>query len=103
MNKVYSISEIENKTKEIFQKNKVIRAYLFGSYAYGNPDGESDIDIALDTGGNISFLRVCGVMEELSKTLEKDIDLFDFREIERGSDIIKEITQRGILLYEAQH
>ena len=101
MDKIYSIDEIENKSKYIFQKNNVIKAYLFGSYAYGNPDGKSDIDIALDTGGNISFLRVCGVMEELSQIFEKNIDLFDFREIERESDIMKEIIQRGVLLYEA--
>ena len=103
MDKIYSVSEIEKKSKEIFRKNNVIRAYLFGSYAYGNPGGNSDIDIALDTGGSISFLRVCGVMEELSQILEKNVDLFDFREIEKNSDIMKEITQRGILLYEAQH
>ena len=102
MDKIYSIDEIENKTKTIFHKNNVIKAYLFGSYAYGNPDGKSDIDIALDTGGNISFLRVCGVMEELSQLLGKDVDVFDFREIEKGSNIMKEIMQRGVLLYEAK-
>ena len=101
MDKIYSVSEIENKSREIFQKNNVIRAYLFGSYAYGSPGDNSDIDMALDTGGNISFLRVCGVMEELSQILEKKVDLFDFREIEQDSDIMKEITKKGILLYEA--
>jgi len=102
MDKIYSVSEIENKSREIFQKNNVIKAYLFGSYAYGKPGNNSDIDMALDTGGRISFLRVCGVMEELSQIFEKKVDLFDFREIEQESDIMKEITKKGILLYEAQ-
>ncbi|MCL2813870.1 MAG: hypothetical protein FWD23_04650 [Oscillospiraceae bacterium] len=57
--------------------------------------------MALDTEGKISFLRVCGVMEELSQIFEKKVDLFDFREIEQDSDIMKEITKKGILLYEA--
>ena len=102
MGKIYSIDEIENGARDIFNKNNVIRAYLFGSYANGNPCEESDIDIALDTGGNISFLRVCGVTEELFQTFNKHIDLFDFREIEEGSNIMKEITQKGVLLYEAR-
>ena len=100
MDKIYSVSEIENKSREIFKKNNVIRAYLFGSYAYGSPGNNSDIDMALDTGGKISFLRVCGVMEELSQVFEKKVDLFDFREIEKDSEIMKEITKKGILLYE---
>jgi len=103
MDKIYSIGEIGNKSESIFKKNNVIKAYLFGSYAYGNPDSASDIDIALDTGGNISFLRVCGVMEELSQILEKKVDLFDFREIDQESGIMEEITQRGVLLYESRH
>ena len=102
MNKIYSIDEIGNKTKTVFYKNNVARAYLFGSYAYGDADGESDIDIAIDTGGKISFLRICGVMEEVSQILEKPVDLFDFREIDEDSDMMAEILQKGVLLYEAQ-
>ena len=102
MGKIYSIDEIESGTRDIFNKNNVIRAYLFGSYANGTPCEESDIDIALDTGGNISFLRVCGVIEELVQAFNKDIDLFDFREIEEGSSIMNEIMQKGVLLYEAR-
>jgi predicted nucleotidyltransferase len=102
MNKIYYIDEIGSKTKDIFLRNNVAKAYLFGSYAHGNPDEASDIDIALDTGGNISFLRVCGVMEEISSMLKKKVDLFDFREIKKDSGIMKEIVQRGVLLYEAQ-
>jgi len=101
MDKIYSIDEIESKTKDIFLKNNVAKAYLFGSYANGSPSETSDIDIAVDTGGNISFLRVCGVMEEISNALEKKVDLFDFREIKTDSNIMKEILQKGVLLYEA--
>ena len=102
MNRIYSIDEIENKTKSVFQRNTINKAYLFGSYAYGNPNSESDVDIALDTGGNISFLRVCGVMEEIAQILDKPVDVFDLREIEADSEIMKEIIRRGVLLYEAR-
>ena len=101
MNKTYTIDEIEKKSKIIFAKNNVARAYLFGSYAYGSPHGNSDIDIALDA-KNTSFLRICGMMEELSQIFGKSIDIFDFREIEKDSNIMKQIEQKGVLLYEAQ-
>jgi predicted nucleotidyltransferase len=99
---IFSIEEIKSKADAVFRENQVKRAFLFGSYAHGNPGAISDVDIAVDTEGNISFLRVCGLMEELSQIFGKRVDLFDFREIEKNSGIMKEITQRGVLLYEAQ-
>jgi predicted nucleotidyltransferase len=102
MSEIFTFREIESKSQSVFYKNNVVRAYLFGSYANGLPDGNSDIDIAIDTGGRISFLRVCGVMEELSQVFNKRVDLFDFREIEEGSGILDEIKKRGILIYEKE-
>lgn len=50
----------------------------------------------------MSFLRICGINEELFQSFEKNVDVFDFREIEQDSDILNDITQRGVLLYEAE-
>jgi len=47
MGKIYSVAEVEIIANEVFSKNNIIRAYLFGSYAYGYPDEDSDIDIAV--------------------------------------------------------
>jgi len=38
------ILEIASKIKSQYQPNKII---LFGSYAYGQPDGDSDIDLLI--------------------------------------------------------
>ena len=63
---------------------------------------ESDIDIAVETDGKVSFLRVCGIMEELSQLFNKRVDLFDFREIEKDSYVSDEISKKGILIYETE-
>lgn len=41
--------ELENIINEINKTSKISAAYLFGSYAYGNPNEDSDIDICIVT------------------------------------------------------
>ncbi|GEQ15932.1 MULTISPECIES: nucleotidyltransferase domain-containing protein [Clostridium] len=41
--------EIENIINEINKTSKISAAYLFVSYAYGNPNEDSDIDICIVT------------------------------------------------------
>ncbi len=100
MNKLLNVQEISDNAKMIFVNNSVKRALLFGSYAYGNPTEESDIDIVIDTEGKLSFLRVCGICEELKQVFNKKVDLFDIREIKQGSNTLEDILTKGVLLYE---
>ncbi|MCL2081198.1 MAG: nucleotidyltransferase domain-containing protein [Oscillospiraceae bacterium] len=99
---IYKIDEIAKITENVFINNGVRRAYLFGSYAAGNPDPKSDIDIVMDTDGKMPYLRVCRVSEELREVLHKKVDLFDIREIKPDSGMMREITGKGVLLYEKE-
>ncbi len=42
-------NELDNIIKEINKTSKITAAYLFGSYAYGNPNEDSDLDICIVT------------------------------------------------------
>lgn len=55
MSKKLNIQDIRDGAKTIFVNNNVKRAFLFGSYAYGNPAENSDIDIVIDTEGRLPF------------------------------------------------
>lgn len=41
--------ELNNLIKEIYGNIHVNSIYLFGSYAYGNPNEDSDLDICIVT------------------------------------------------------
>ncbi len=95
---IYSIEEIGQKLKPIFVKNNIHKAILFGSYAKSKVNENSDIDLVVDS--KMKGLKFVGLLDEITETLGKDIDLFDVTHIEKNSQIAKEITQTGILIYE---
>ena len=63
------------KLKKYLENNEnIIFAYLFGSFAQNTQTPKSDIDIAVylkDT----SFESILSINYELSKLLQKDVDL----------------------------
>ena len=100
MNKVYTIEEIKNISKPIFEKNCIYKAILFGSYARGEADSNSDIDIVIDSKGELLNIQFYGVLEDLVEKLKKQVDLFELSEIKKGSHIYSTIQEEGIVIYE---
>lgn len=97
-NKQYSVLEIANCLKPIFEKNKIRKAILFGSYAKGYPNPKSDIDIVVDS--RMKGLKFVGLIEEIRESLGAEIDLLDVSHIEAGSKVEDEIQRTGKLIYE---
>ena len=78
---------------------------LFGSYVYGNPDENSDVDICVVNSGNTAKLEVKRAVRSLLKDLKiaKDIltpskEEYDFYKNEFGS-AYKEIEEKGKVLW----
>lgn len=73
--KIYSIREIQELSKEIFKKYNLDKVYLFGSYARGEATKGSDIDIMV-VGGNIkTLLLLSNFALELVKLFKKEFDI----------------------------
>ena len=102
MERVYSVDEIKNKLYPIFVAAPVYRAILFGSYAKGNATTKSDVDIVIDSKGELININFYGVLEDITETLDKSIDLIEISEIRKNSPILSEIQNKGVLLYEKQ-
>ena len=99
MEKIYTPDEIKELLYPIFEANAVYRATLFGSYAEGIATDKSDIDIVIDSKGELLNINFYGVLEQIVETLKKKVDLFELSEIKKDSPIYEEIQRRGILLY----
>ena len=100
-------SELKNKIKDYLNilKNDIIINYaiLYGSYAYGNPAKESDIDLAIISENfgkdHIQEMRYLSVKRLDSDSLIEPyaIGLNDFNNRTKG-DFISEIYEKGIII-----
>ena len=74
---ILSIDEIKTMLFPIFDAAPIYRAILFGSYAKGNQSDASDIDINIDSNGELLNIHFYGVLEDITNRLGKRIDLFE--------------------------
>ena len=73
--KVLTLSKIKKTIMPILNKYGITDIYLFGSYARGEANSDSDIDIYCDR-GNIKNLIEQGKMEDkLEEALGKEVDI----------------------------
>jgi predicted nucleotidyltransferase len=82
----------------VFLRNNVRKAVLFGSYGKGAASPKSDIDILVDSG--LRGLDFFGLLDEVVRTLDKNVDLIDAVEVVSDSPIDKEIHATGVLIFE---
>ena len=95
---IYTLPEIERILSPVFSEYPVKKAILFGSYAKGLAEPNSDVDILVDSG--LKGLSFFGLLEDVATALDKNVDLLDITQIEPDSDIHLEIVKSGVVIYE---
>jgi len=101
LDKIYNFEEIKSILLPIFMASAVRQAVLFGSYAKGQATDKSDIDIVIDSNGELLNINFYGLLDEITERLNKNIDLFEISEIKQNSTIYEAIQSEGVLLYES--
>ena len=94
---IYTADNIRTLLRPVFDAYNVSSAILFGSYAKGNADDTSDVDILVDSG--LKGLRFFGLLEGVTSALEIPVDMIDVSQIDRGSEIEQEILKTGVRIY----
>lgn len=69
---VYTIDEIKDKIIPIAEQYNLSKVYLFGSYARGEADENSDIDIALEIEDESRYMDIYVI---LSRVFNCDVDI----------------------------
>ncbi len=100
------IMSIVNKIKAEYRPEKII---LYGSYAYGNPNKDSDIDLfIIKETRKKRIQRFCDVSRLLRDIKGISIQPVVFtkdetaKRLELEDDFIKEILNKGEVLYESK-
>lgn len=95
---IYTLPEIQSVVSELAEKYGARRVYLFGSYARGDMNENSDIDLRIDK-GNIRGFELAGLLLELEDTLGVPVDLIPTGSLD--DRFLSSIRNDEVLLYEA--
>lgn len=73
--------EIKQKIIPILKSHKVTKAGIFGSYARGEQNEKSDIDILVKINKNVGLIEFIGLRSTLQKALRKKVDLVEYETV----------------------
>ena len=94
----YTIDEIREIVAALAARYGADRIYLFGSYARGDANKDSDIDLRIDKGA-IRGLQMGGLAADLEDALGIPVDLGPTGSLD--SKFLNSISDDEVLLYEA--
>lgn len=81
---VYTLEEIGRRVRPVAEKYRLRAVYVFGSYARGEADEDSDVDLLVDDAGSgLRGLAYGGLCYELEQALEKEISFLTLDSLER--------------------
>lgn len=94
---VYSIDELKQIITPIAKKYQLANVYLFGSFARGDYDEQSDIDLRIEKGNMKGMFALCGFYTEVSEALERKVDVLTTGSLE--DSFLEEIRKDEVTLY----
>ena len=72
---ILTIKQIRERIKPIMLKHNIKEVYLFGSYARGEANRNSDVDLYCDEGDVDTLWKLSAFYDELREALGKDVDI----------------------------
>ena len=96
---VITVSDIVQMITPIIKTSPVKRVILYGSYAKGTNTPKSDVDLIIDSNGELKGIDFFVLSAEIAKALPIKSDIFEYREIKPNSAMYNEITKDGVVIY----
>lgn len=72
------IEEIKTRITHTLKRHDVARAAIFGSFARGDAEESSDLDILIEFRGEKSLLDLVGLKLELEDSLGRGVDVLTY-------------------------
>ena len=94
---ILTIGQITDICNNIFSEFNIEYCYLFGSYAKGKANEESDIDLLIST--SVSGMGFYDLVESIREGLKKKVDVLNLEQLNENPDLINEILKDGIKIY----
>ena len=95
---VLSVEDIKKSCAIVFTRFKVKYCFLFGSYAKGNHDERSNVELLISTQNlGVQFYSMCDC---LHKVLNKRVEVIDVRQLLNNPNLLDEILSDGIKIFD---
>ena len=75
---ILTIKQIKERIKPIIEKYNIKEVCLFGSYARGEANRNSDVDIYCESGNADTLIKLSVLKREIKEALQKDVDIVTF-------------------------
>ena len=95
-----TIDDVVRIITPIIYPSPVRRVILFGSYARGTNTPGSDIDLIIDSNGQLKGINFFALSSELARALPIEADIFEMREINPNSNMYDAIAKDGVVIYD---
>lgn len=95
---VLDLEEITAEVIKVADQYGIVKAGVFGSYARGEANDESDIDLLFEFKEVIGLMKLGGLKIDLEETLGKQVDVLQFCAI--NSQIRDHVLQEVKIIYE---
>lgn len=96
--KPLTMEAITALVRPLAKKYHVKEIYLFGSYARGEADAQSDLDFLVFGGDGFHLTEILALGEELREVLQKEVDIFEIREVNPDSDFYQTMMKEKVLV-----
>jgi len=93
----YAVEELRQIISPIAKKYHISKVYLFGSFARGDYNEQSDIDIRIEKGGLKGMFALCGFYTEVEEALNRKVDVLTTGSLEEK--FLDEIKKEEVVLY----
>jgi len=93
----YSIEELKEIIAPIAEKYHISKVYLFGSFARGDYNEQSDIDLRIEKGELKGMFALCGFYTEVEEALHMKVDVLTTGSLEDA--FLKKIEKDEVMLY----
>ena len=95
-NSILAFFDIISIVKPLAEKYHISEVYLFGSYARGEANTDSDIDVLAIGGENFSASDIFAFGEEIHIALGKAVDAYEIREINVGTKFYDTVMRERV-------
>ena len=95
---ILSIDDIKRIVSQVLSQHEVEYCYLFGSYARGEANEKSDVDLIVAT--EITGMEFFGLCERLREVLHKKVDLLNLAQLNNNQQLLYEVLKDGAKIYE---
>ena len=96
-----TIERIADALRDVVSSYDVRAVYLFGSFAWGEENPQSDVDVRLECGPEVDYADLLDIQEQLEARLGRSVEIITNPLEFMRPAFRHRIQQDEVLLYEA--